>query len=584
MHRLALVMIALAAALIAPRVPAQDAALDALVSVLKSADDAQLQFDILKGMSDGLKGRRSVKMPAGWDEASAKLAKSPNPQVRDLAQALSLTFGSANALTALRAQLVDAAAPVAQRSAALESLLAAKDPALAASLQRLLTEPALRAAAIRGLAAYDDAKSPGALLALYSSLTAAEKRDALGTLVSRAAFARALLDAIAKGAVPAKDLSADLVRQLRNLKQDDITAQVGKLWGVTRESPGEKKKEMARYRALLESKPARADDLSRGRLLYTKTCGQCHMLYGVGGKVGPDITGSNRADLDYLLHNILDPNAEIPNDYRTSNIETKDDRSITGIVTRQDAQSVTVVTPNETLTLPRGDIRTLTASELSMMPEGLLANMTGDEVRDLAAYLRGKSQVPLLATLDTAALFFNGKDLSYWDGDPALWSVEKGELVGKSTGLRRNEFIRSQLLLSDFRLVVKVKLVPNNGNSGIQFRSEVLPNGLMKGCQADVGVGWWGKLYEEHARGLLWDKSGEAHVKAGDWNTYEVLAVGSKVRTAINGKLCVDMDDAQFARSGVIGFQLHSGAIPFEVRYRDFELELNPKFELRTAK
>ncbi|MBM3877792.1 MAG: DUF1080 domain-containing protein [Verrucomicrobia bacterium] len=554
------------------------------MSVLKSADDAQLQLDILKGMTDGLKGRRNVKMPAGWDDVSAKLAKSANPQVRELAQSLSLTFGSATALTALRARLADTAAAPAQRNAALESLLAAKDPALAVTLHQLLGEPALRAPALRGLASYDDAKTPAAVLAIYGSLSASEKRDALGTLVSRAASARALLAAVSGGAVPAKDLPADLVRQLRGLKQDDITALVGKLWGLTRDTPDDKKREIARYRALLESKPARPDDLSRGRLLYTKTCGQCHTLYGVGGKVGPDITGSNRADLDYLLHNILDPNAEIPNDYRTANIETKDDRSISGIVTRQDGQSVTVVTPNETLTLPRADIRTLATSELSMMPDGLLANMTDDEVRDLAAYLRGKSQVPLLASADTVALFFNAKDLSYWDGDPALWSVENGELVGRSAGLRRNEFIRSQLLLSDFRLVVKVKLVPNTGNSGIQFRSEVLPNGLMKGCQADVGAGWWGKLYEEHARGLLWRDSGEAHVKTGDWNTYEVLAVRSKVRTAINGKLCVDMDDAQFAASGVIGFQLHSGAIPFEVRYRDFELELNPKFELKTAK
>ncbi|MBI3876778.1 MAG: DUF1080 domain-containing protein, partial [Verrucomicrobia bacterium] len=498
-------------------------------------------------------------------------------------QSLSLTFGSANALTALRAQLMDAKSPVAQRQSALESLLAAKDPALATSLQQLLKEPGLRAAALRGLAAYDDAKTPAAILDLYKVLSAAEKRDALGTLVSRAAFARALLAAVAGGVVPVKDLSADFVRQLRNLKQDDITEQVAKLWGVTRESPEEKLKEQARYRAMIEAKSARPDDLSRGRLLFTRTCGQCHTLYGVGGKVGPDITGSNRADLDYLLHNIIDPNAEIPNDYRSSNIETKDDRSITGIVTRQDAQSVTVVLPNETLVLPRSDIKSLTTSELSMMPEGLLVQFKDDEVRDLIAYLRGKEQVPLLATPDTAVLFFNGKDLSYWDADPELWRVEKGELIGKSAGLKRNEFIKSQLLLADFRFVVKVKLVPNAGNSGIQFRSVALPDGEMRGPQADIGAGWWGKLYEERGRGLLAKEGGEAHVKADDWNTYEVLAVGSKIRTAINGHVCVDIDDPQIARSGIIGLQLHAGGA-FEVRYKDFELELNPKFELKTVK
>ena len=560
-----------------------DDALPALVGVLKDATDTQLQLDVLKGMSEGLKGRRGVKMPTGWEAVAAKLATSPNAQVRELAQSLSLTFGSAGALTALRQQLMDAKTPPGQRQGALESLLAQKDPALAASLQQLLADAALRGAALRGLAAYDDAKTPGAILAAYQSLTAAEKKDALGTLAARAAFAKPLLAAIASGAVPAKDLSADIIRQLRSLKDAELNAQVAKLWGLSRESSADKQRELDRYKAIVLAPSPRADDPTRGRALFARTCGQCHTLFDAGGKVGPDLTGSNRADLDYILHNILDPNAEIPNDYRTSTIETKDDRSITGIVTRQDTQSVTVVTANETLVLPRGDLKSLVQSEFSMMPEGLLQQFANDEVRDLVAYLRTKAQVPLLAAPDSVALFFNGKDLAYWDGDPALWRVEKGELVGKSPGLKRNEFIKSQLLLGDFRLVVKVKLVPDAGNSGIQFRSIALPDGEMKGCQADVGVGWWGKLYEERGRGLLWKDSGEAHVKRDAWNTYEVLAVGAKIRTAINGHLCVDLDDPLVARDGIIGLQLHSGGA-FEVRYRDFELELNPKFTLKTVR
>jgi putative heme-binding domain-containing protein len=546
-----------------------DDALPALVEVLKSADDAQLQLDVLKGLSEGLKGRRGVKAPAGWDEVSAKLAKSGNAQIRELTQQLSLVFGSAGAMGELRRQLLDAKAPVAARVGALESLLAARDAELPGALRQLLGDAAMRGAALRGL--------------VYRSLTATEKRDALATLSSRVSFARALANAFAEGGVPARDLPADLARQLRGFQNAEINAALDKHWGAARESSADKQKEMTRYKAMIAAKTGRAEDLSRGRLVFVKTCGQCHALYGLGGKVGPDITGSNRADLDYLLHNILDPNAEIPNDYRTWNLETKDERSISGVLTRQDAQTVTLATPGETLTVSRADIRSLRQSELSMMPEGLLQALADDEVRDLVAYLRGKSQAPLPATPETAGLFFNGKDLSFWDGDAALWRVENGEIIGTSGGLRRNEFLRSQLLLGDFRLVTKVKLVPDAGNSGIQFRSEVLPDGSMRGCQADVGVGWWGKLYEEHARGLLWKESGEAHVKRNDWNTYEVLAVGSKIRTAINGHLCVDLDDAKVARSGVVGLQLHSGGA-FEVRFREFELELNPKFELKTVR
>jgi hypothetical protein len=95
----------------------------------------------------------------------------------------------------------------------------------------------------------------------------------------------------------------------------------------------------------------------------------------------------------------------------------------------------------------------------------------------------------------------------------------------------------------------------------------------MKGPQADVGAGWWGKLYEESGRGLLWDKSGEKHVKVNEWNEYEIVAEGSRVRTWINGNLCVDLDDRAIARRGIFGLQIHSGG-PMEVRFKDIKLEL----------
>jgi hypothetical protein len=148
--------------------------------------------------------------------------------------------------------------------------------------------------------------------------------------------------------------------------------------------------------------------------------------------------------------------------------------------------------------------------------------------------------------------------------------------------LKHNEFLKSKASFEDFRLVVKIKLTPNKENSGIQFHSEPFGQYEMKGLQADAGAGWWGKLYEENGRALLWDKSGESCVKADDWNTYEIVAVGNKVRTAINGIRCVDVDDPKISHRGILGLQMHAGG-PMEVRFKDFQLELNPKFELLTA-
>jgi hypothetical protein len=190
----------------------------------------------------------------------------------------------------------------------------------------------------------------------------------------------------------------------------------------------------------------------------------------------------------------------------------------------------------------------------------------------------------MLATKDNLDLFYNGKNLDGWSGTKGNWKVENGELIGTSPALKKNEWLVAPLAVGDFRLIVEVKLAPNAGNSGIQFRSSAEPNGEVKGYQADVGVGWWGKLYEEHGRALLWKENSDQHVKKDDWNTYEIVAVGSHIKTAINGQTCVDMEDTAGARQGIIAFQLHSGNIPFEVRLRKFQLELNPKAELKTVK
>ena len=142
--------------------------------------------------------------------------------------------------------------------------------------------------------------------------------------------------------------------------------------------------------------------------------------------------------------------------------------------------------------------------------------------------------------------------------------------------------------LSDFRLILEVKLVPNGQNSGIQIRSVPIEGGEARGCQADVGAGWWGKLYEESARGLLFPKKGQAFdgdkfVKKDDWNTYEILAVGNRIKTAINGNVCTELEDDKIATKGRIAVQVHSGGA-MEVRFRNFQLEMNPKFELKTVK
>jgi putative heme-binding domain-containing protein len=371
--------------------------LAALVGVLKESNDAQLQLDILKGISDAVKGRRAVGMPAGWQEVETKLAASKNPQIRTLSQGLGLTFGSQKALASLRETATNPATDLTARRAAIQSLLSVKDSALPAILQKLLASADLRPEALRGLAAYDDAASAPAILAVYPHLSASEKRDALNTLASRANFAKPLLTAIEQNKIPSKDLTAEVVRQLRNLKNPELDQEIQKVWGAFRETSPDKKPEIDKYTKIYRAGGSTPGDASRGRLVFSKTCQQCHTLFDTGGKVGPDLTGSNRSDLGYILENMVDPNAVIPNDYRTSTIETKDERVITGIIKQQDEKSLTIMTANEQIILPRNEAVKIMNSEISMMPEGLLAQLNDQEVRDLIYYLGRPGQVPLAA-------------------------------------------------------------------------------------------------------------------------------------------------------------------------------------------
>jgi len=375
---------------------AQDAeALGALVGVLKESDDPGFQLDILKGISEALKGQRNLKPPKGWDAVAVRLERSPNEEVRQLVRSLSLTFGSKVALTTLRMVVENGKSSLAERREALSALVAARDAQLPAVLRSLLQEPALRREALRGMGAFEDAKTPAAILNIFAKLDTAGKRDALSTLASRVSFAKALMAAVTHGEVKANELPADIVRQLRAHGVEDINEQLNQVWGVSRSSPAAKLAEIARYKKLLSVDAARPPDLSRGRMLFNRACVQCHKLYGEGGEIGPDITGSNRNNLDYLLTNLLDPNAEIPNDYRTTILRTKDNRVLVGVIRRSEGQSVTIATPAEVVTLAKRDVATIDPQNFSMMPEGLVLALKDDELRDLVAYLRGSRQVPL---------------------------------------------------------------------------------------------------------------------------------------------------------------------------------------------
>jgi putative membrane-bound dehydrogenase-like protein len=545
-----------------------------LVRALGESSDAEERLVILRGIDRALAGRRRVAPPDDWPAVFGKMVDSGNERLRSEATALGVKFGDAKAMSAFRELVAANGSDAKARQRAIKALLDARDPGLAATLQRLLTDSTLRAEALAGLAQYEDAQTPAKVLAVYDSLTAEEKRTALATLAARPTYGAQLLQSIAAKRIPKTDLSADLVRQLHNLRDSKVDELLAEIWGQVRPTAEDKARLIVAHRELLSDEPEIEPDLHLGRAIFAKTCQQCHKLYGVGDTIGPDLTGSNRSDLEYLLSNVFDPSGLIAKEYHSTLVVTADGRVVTGIVTAEDDKSLTIRTATETLVIPKDEIDERGSSDVSMMPDDQLKLFSKHEILSLFAYLRDKAQVPMLATKDNANLMFNGRDLAGWTGDSQLWSVENGEIVGRTAGIDHNTFLVSDLTVEDFRLSLEVKLVNDAGNSGVQFRSEPMDGfAELRGYQADIGPGWWGKLYEENGRALLWDKSGESHVKKGDWNRYEIEAVGTRIRTWINGQPCVDLDDPDGKRRGIIALQLHSGDAT-EVRFRNLQLQV----------
>jgi putative membrane-bound dehydrogenase-like protein len=369
-------------------------AVDSLVKAMHERDDPALHRDILRGITEALRGRRQAAMPGEWKQSFAQLVESPYAEVREKAIALAVLFGDEQALTSLRKLAVDVNASAASRLNALQTLIQKQQPETAALLQGLLTDPVLRGPALRGLASFADDQTPTLILKHFAALSEGEKGDAVATLASRPAWALALLEAIERKQVAKTDLSAFTVRQMVGLNNKAVADKLNQVWGPVRPASADKAAQMAKYKALLTPDVLKKADRSQGRLVYQKVCGQCHRLFDDGGAIGPELTGSQRANLDYLLENILDPSAIVPAEYQMSIIATKSGRVLNGIIKKEDDRTVTVQTQNEAVILPKDEIEDRQKSPISLMPEGLLDKLTPQEVRDLVAYVAGANQVP----------------------------------------------------------------------------------------------------------------------------------------------------------------------------------------------
>lgn len=347
---------------------------------------------LLRGMRDGLQGRQSLEEPAGWARIYSQLLadEAAAPLALEVAQ----RFGNADAAQQLLASLKDTSTPIDLRRRALMSLAEQQRKELISELPPLLDNPQLRIEAIQAVAAFDHEPLGLMLLDRYDGLSTAEKRHVIRALASRPVYGWLLTEALKTGTISRRDVPAEVAQQMRRVVGSGFV----EVWGPIDEPVSNKAAEYAKYRALLTPRAIARANAANGRKVFQHTCGSCHKMYGEGGTVGPDLTGSNRADLDYILSNILNPSEVIQDDYKMVTLTMRDGRTYIGNIAAENDRQLTLrVTGQDPVVLSKSEIQSREVSDLSLMPEGLLGTLTDAEVLDLIAYLRTLEQVPLVA-------------------------------------------------------------------------------------------------------------------------------------------------------------------------------------------
>jgi putative heme-binding domain-containing protein len=366
-----------------------------LIQTLPDQGDAY-RTDVLEGMSQALRGWRKAPAPKSWAEVSAVLAKSDSAKVKEAAQKLGVVFGEGRAIEEVKQLVTNEGADAASRISALSTLIQDRGDDLLPLLKKLAGDRLLAPTAIQGLASYTDAEVPALILNTYDRLTPDGRSAAISTLSSRPEYAAELLKAIEAGKLKRQEVTAFHARQIRGFENEVLSEQLTKVWGEVRVSGAEKKELMEQLKAANSKENLAKANPSLGRQLFTKTCANCHVLYGQGKTgAGPDLTGSNRRNLDYLLENIVDPSASVAADFKATLYRFADGRTLTGVIVEQTEKTLTLQTATERPTIARDEIEESKTTGQSLMPDGLLQPFTPDQIRDLLAYLMTSEQAPL---------------------------------------------------------------------------------------------------------------------------------------------------------------------------------------------
>ena len=373
------------------RMGAEEGGRTGLISLAAETKDAAQRDTLLNTVIEAARAGNKIAMPGDWAALKGKLGGSP------AVTELEAFMGVPEAKQAFRTQLTNQALPVNQREAALGLLLHVRDAETAPLLQAIIRsgDKALSHRAVQGLATLQDPKTPVLLIEKLGSFDAPTKNEAINTLATNAAGAKLLLTAVKSKQVPLTMLSPFLARQMDALNDAKVKDLLKEVWGDLNAPKADLPERKAKFRTILTPAALAKADPAKGKVVFMGICGQCHKLFGEGQNVGPDLTGSNRGNLDYVLDNVLDPNAVIGKAYQLNIFELKDGRIASGVVKEETPAAYRIAMPGgfeQTLTV--AEVKKRTISKVSTMPEGIFEALPKAQLIELVAYLQSRTVEP----------------------------------------------------------------------------------------------------------------------------------------------------------------------------------------------
>ena len=365
--------------------------LDSLIGSMADMPDAAL-VDMMRGLAEGLESTRRTAPPS-WKRLRERAVRMNDDEVSSLVTRAAIAMGDKQAVAAMRDRVLDDAIDVDSRISNLKALLNIQDAVNASFLHRIVREqPELRAIAIKGLASRSTTATANVLIDLFPELEERTLSEVMGILALRLDTAKPLLAYLAENPRRSSSLSVYSLQRLREFEDPTMQESIDRLWPKSSATVA-KAEQLARYRRLLTPQYLDSGSASAGRRLFDATCAKCHRLFGEGGDLAPDLTGSGRANLDYVLQNLVDPSGLVDAAYRMTTVITDDGRLLTGLVAKHDDHSVHLKTEHGLVKLPLKEVESFTTSSKSMMPDGLLDVYTPEQVRDLVVYLASPHQV-----------------------------------------------------------------------------------------------------------------------------------------------------------------------------------------------